>query len=249
MQDGTVSTAVKVLIHLSLFCLLQDEKVAALYSALCATELTMEKGGGLSRYSANCFAFYGISELGLGNIHQGVRFGELAMKLLDRIPCKEALCPVISLCSTLLLHWKTHIRSLVPALTKALNSGFEVGDVVYSSLCIVNHIAIRHILGENLESLEHFMRTAYNRLLDLGQSAMIRWVQPPMQFISNLRTSPTSWVELTILSGDVMDESEFMNEAIASNHKILLRKQYVTERRTIDLRIALDEVRAARRNP
>jgi predicted ATPase len=89
MQDGTVSTAVKVLIHLSLFCLLQDEKVAALYSALCATELTMEKGGGLSRYSANCFAFYGISELGLGNIHQGVRFGELAMKLLDRIPLKR----------------------------------------------------------------------------------------------------------------------------------------------------------------
>jgi hypothetical protein len=121
------------------------------------------------------------------------------------------------------LHWKTHIRSLVPALTKALNSGFEVGDVVYSSLCIVNHIAIRHILGENLESLEHFMRTAYNRLFDLGQSAMIRWVQPPMQFVSNLRTSPTSWVELTILSGDVMDESEFMDEAIASNHKILLR--------------------------
>ena len=226
MRDSTISTAVKVLIHLSLFCFLQDEKGAAVYSALCATELTMKRGGGLSPYSANCFAIYGISEIRLGNVLRGVRFGELAMKLLDRIPCKEAICPVISLSSTLLLHWTMHIRSIKPLLAKALNSGFEVGDVVYCSLlglCILADVGIRYSLGENLESLEQFMRTTYNRLLDLGQDAMIQWIQPSMQFILNLRASPSSWVELTILSGDVMDESEFLNDAMATNHKILLR--------------------------
>ena len=226
LRDCTISTAIKVLMHLSMFCSLQDEKMASLYSALCAIELTMKKGGGLSRYSANCFTIYGISEVGLGNIHKGFRFGELAMKLLDRIPCKEALCPVISLNVTLLLHWKTHFRTMQPLLARALNSGFEVGDVVYCSLlglCILTDVGIRHMLGENLESLERFMRTTYNRLLDLGQDAMIQWIQPSMQFILNMRASPSSWVDLTILTGEVMDESEFMSDAIATNHKILLR--------------------------
>ena len=43
-----------------------------------------------------------------------------------------------------------------------------------------------------------------------------------MQFILNMRASPTSRVDLTILSGEVMDESEYMDEAISTNHKILL---------------------------
>jgi histidine kinase len=223
MQDRTRSTAVKVLIHLSLFCLMQDENNAAMYSALCATELTMKKGGGLSPYSANCFTIYGMCEAGLGNIHQGVRYGELAMKLLDRIPCKEELCPVIYLCSTLLLHWKTHFCSLLPVLAKGLSSGFEVGDVVYCSLCIVTDVGIWYMLGENLASLEQFMRTSYSRLRDLGQEAMIMWIQPWLQFILNMRSSPTSWVALTILSGEVMDESEFIDDLKTMNHTVLLR--------------------------
>jgi hypothetical protein len=223
LRDYTISTAIKVLMDLSLFCLMQDEKIAAFYSALCATELTMKKVGGLSPYSASCFTIYGISEVGLGNIHHGVRFGQLAMKLLDRIPCAEVVCPVISLNSTLLLHWKTHIRSIEPVLTRALNSGFEVGDVVHVSLCIVNDVSIRHMLGENLKSLERFMTISYNRLLDLGQDAMIQWIQPSMQFILNMRASPTLWVDLTVLSGEVMEESEYINGLIKTNLRFLLR--------------------------
>ena len=48
-----------------------------------------------------------------------------------------------------------------PLLSNALNSGFEVGDVVYGSLCIATCCALRYMLGENLESLEQFMRSSY----------------------------------------------------------------------------------------
>ena len=222
MQDRTISTAVKLLVHLCMYCLLQDEDILAVYSALLATELTMEGGGFLSPYSANCFAIYGIVEVGLGNIHRGVRFGELAMKLIDQIPCKEAECPTICMSLTMVLHWKTPIREMYPILEQALNSGFEIGDVVYGSVCIANCCAIRCLLGENLESLEEFVRSTYSRLCDLSQDAMIRWVQPCMQFVLNMRSTVISWKELTILSGDIMKEAEYMKEATETNHKILL---------------------------
>jgi hypothetical protein len=68
---------------------MQEKKdILAVYSSLCTIELIMKKGGGLSPYSAHCFTIYGICEVGLGNIHHGVRFSELAMKLTDKIPCK-----------------------------------------------------------------------------------------------------------------------------------------------------------------
>jgi predicted ATPase len=222
MRDRTRSTAVKLLTHLSLFCLLQDKDILAVYSSDVQSELIMKKDGGLSPYSANCFTIYGISEVGLGNIHRGVDFGELAMKLTDRIPCKEAECPTLTLNLNGLLHWKTHLRSMEPVLAKALNSGFEVGDVVYGSLSIVTCCAHRYMLGENLASLEQFMKASYSRLCDLGQDAMIRWTQPSMQYILNMRTSPVSFVDLTILSGEAMDESEYMHEAMSTNHKTLL---------------------------
>ena len=222
MRDLTISTAVNLLMHLCLYCLLQGEDILAVYSALLATELTMKGGGFLSPYSATCFAMYGTAEVGLGNIHRGVRFGELAMKLIDQIPCKEAECSTISLSATTLLHWKTPFREISPILVQALNSGFELGDVVHGSACMASCNYLRYTLGENLESLEAFIRSTYSRICDLGQDAMIRWAQPSMQFVLNMRSTAMDWKDLTILTGDTMNEEEFMQEATETNHKILL---------------------------
>jgi tetratricopeptide (TPR) repeat protein len=185
--------------------------------------LIMMDGGRLSPYSANCFSVYGLAELGLGNIDQGVRYGELAMKLIHRIPCPEAECHTMIGIITL-LHWKTPIRSLECVMANALNKSFEVGDVIYGSLCFSSHSALRYILGENLGSLEQSMRAFHGKLCDLGQDAMIRWFQPCLQYVLIMRAPPrmSVWEDLTFLSGEVMDESEYLKEAITLNHKMLL---------------------------
>ena len=228
MRDLTISTAVKLLVHLCMYCLMQGELVVSVYSALLATELTMKSGGSLSPYSSNCFTVYGIAEVGLGNIHRGVRFGELAMKLIDQIPCKEAECHTILFSQMLLLHWKTSFREMSPILVQALNSVFEVGDVVYVSACMVNCCYLRCTLGENLKSLEGFMRSTYSRMCDLGHGATTWWAaQPSMQFVLNMRSTPTDWKDLLILSGDSMDEEEFMQEVTETNQKMLLKLAWV----------------------
>jgi predicted ATPase len=80
IQDLTKTTSMKLLMHLSLYCFLQGKTMSAVYSALLAIELMMQKSGGLSSFSATCVTTYGIVEMGLGNIHLGVWLGELAIE-------------------------------------------------------------------------------------------------------------------------------------------------------------------------
>jgi hypothetical protein len=108
----------KLLTHLSLYSCLQGETMMAFYSILLATELMMQKGGGLSPFSATCITMYGIVEIGLGNIKRGVRLGELAMKLTSHIQCSDTECPMLSLNVPVLLHWKRHIHELKPVLAQ-----------------------------------------------------------------------------------------------------------------------------------
>jgi hypothetical protein len=69
------------------------------------------------------------------------RFGELALELINRIPCQEAECHAV-IGITTLLHWSTPIRSLETVVANALTRSFEVGDVIYGSLCVSTRAAL-----------------------------------------------------------------------------------------------------------
>jgi predicted ATPase len=226
VQDFTKTTTMKLLTHLSLYLFFQGEAMMAFYSVLLATELMMQKGGGLSSFSATCVTTYAIVEMGMNNIHFGAKLGELAMKLNSRIPCNDTMCPMVSLNVPFLLHWKRQIHELEPILANAMKCGLNAGDVVYGSRCVANSFAFRVMMGENLESMEDCMRTIYHRLCEQGQTEMIRWTQPVMQYVLNMRSSPTTWRDLTMLSGEIMDESEYMSMALGTNHRIMLTQAW-----------------------
>jgi hypothetical protein len=145
------------------------------------------------------------------------------MKLLHRIPCQEAECHAMIGINTL-LHWNTPIRSLESFMSNTLSRSFDVGDVIYGSLCVSAHSVLRYMLGENLGSLEQSLRAFHRKLCDIGQDAMIRWIQPCLQYVLIMQTPPrvSVWEDLTTLSGEVMDESEYLEEARTSNQKMML---------------------------
>jgi hypothetical protein len=182
----------------------------------------MQKGGGLSSFSATCVTTYGIVEMALGNINVGARLGELAMKLISLIQCNDTECPMVSLNIPFLLHWKRHIHELEPVLANAMKCGLDSGDIVYGSRCVATCIAFRVLLGENLETTENCIRTIYRGLCEQGQTEMMRFAQPVMQYVLNMRSSPSSWSAATTLSGEIMDESEYMNMALERNHRIMM---------------------------
>jgi predicted ATPase len=226
MKDKSMEIAVRLLLHLYLYCFLKNEDSQALYSALLAMEITLKNG--LNAYAASALTIYGIAELASGDYRRGYRFGKLAISLLDKFENREAECSTIVLALTTLTHWYDPLRDMPPILYKASNKGLESGDVVYGSLCLSICYAIRLIIGENLEQVETFMKSSNERIQDLSQDSMIMWVQPALQYVANLRAQDVvCWKDLTNLTGDIMKESTFIEEAMQANHQTLIMSAWM----------------------
>ena len=106
-----------------------------MYSALLAIQLTLK--GGLSSYSANALAIYGVAELALGNYDKGYRFGQLALTLLDSMGSKDAECATVGYTLTTLSFWKEPLHDLHGRLLQAGTRGYETGDILYGESRIV----------------------------------------------------------------------------------------------------------------
>ena len=221
MKDQAMATAVRLLLYQCMYCFLQDEDFQAVYSALLATELTLK--GGLSPYSASALTIYGLAELSNGNYRRAYRFGKLALTLLDQIENRDAECPTTGLALTLLTHWYDPVREMPDVLLRAVHRGFQVGDVVYATYCLSNWYGMEVMLGLNLEELETFMRATYQTIRDLSHDAMVMWAQAAIQYVLNLRNQEvTDWSELSILTGEVMEEGAYMSQATKANHPLLI---------------------------
>jgi predicted ATPase len=218
MHDGKSAMATKLLASFCMHNFLRENILLGLYAALMATELTMRDG--LSPYSAHAFAVYGIVEITLGHLDRGIRFGELALSLTRRIPCMDSECLTVIIDLTAILHWKMSLREIDPIMVEAMNSGFALGNVVDSSLCVGNICFTRYVYGENLGVLEEFVRKNHIRLSKLGKGVMHRYAQPFMQFVVNMRSSSLDGKDLTVLTGDIMDENAYMRKAIATKTRI-----------------------------
>ena len=221
MRDQSLATAVRVLFHQCMYCLMQEEENQAVYSALLATELTLK--GKLSPYSAGALTIYGVVELSNGSHRRAYRFGKLALALLDRIKNKDAECPTTVTALTLLTHRYEPVRDMPDVLFQAANTGFEIGDVVYGSFCLNQCHGMEIVLGANLEELEDFMPATYQKIRDLSQDALVMWAQPAIQFVLNTRSQESvAWKDLTNLTGEVMDEVAYLRQARDAKHQILV---------------------------
>ena len=179
--------------------------------------------GGLNAYSACALANYGVVELSNGNYRGAYRFGKLALALQDKMQVRDVECATTALSRALLAHWYEPIRGMTKPLRRAASIGFEVGDVIYGTYCLAMMYGTETVLGTNLEQLEASMRSDARSIADFSQEAMDMWTQPVIQYVLNLRNDGTlSWQELTILSGEFMDEATYIERALASKHRLLV---------------------------
>lgn len=219
-HDSIKANAVKLLMHVCSYCLLKDEVDVAIFSALLATELTLKNG--FSQHSPCAFAIYGVAEVFIGNIDRAYRFGKLALAMLDRMPSREAACPTVALALTFLTHRKELWHKLVTPLIQVADLGFQHGDIVYASYCASQSFTMHVYTSTHLGLLEESIRVFYDRICDLGQDALLGWLQPVLQCVLNMRADVTNWDSMAILSGEIMNEEDYFNEALETNHMVFI---------------------------
>ncbi len=171
---------------------------------------TLENGN--SAYSALAYGIYGfmLSSV-LGKIDRGYRFGELSLKLEQKIDTKVVDCKVNFVFGTLINHQKNHMRSGLSYLENAYRAGMETGDVMFTAYSIIQDLFLRIFGNENLDEIKKKLVLYRDSIKKLKQRDTILDFSRAEQFVINL--SSVMKDNLSI-SGELFDDDEVMKEFI-----------------------------------
>jgi len=166
-------------------------------------------------WSSLYYACYGFVLCGVGqDIELGYEFGKLALNLAERLNAKKGNAKTLMFSSVHIMHWKVHLRNIIPILADAYQNGVETGDFESAGYAAYYVCHNSFFAGEELTQLEQKTAT-YTKAID-----QIR------------RESPSNWLAIlrqTIL--DLQDRSEdssrlvgrLCNEEQALSHAIAVK--------------------------
>jgi predicted ATPase len=166
---------------------------------------------GLCDFAPLAFASYGVLLSAAGNRKEGFRFGNLALKLCDRLDHQAessvSLPGTYMIVFTMLDHMKNPLLNGVEPLLNGYRIGMANGDFEYASLCISASAAIGFACALPLRTYAEDLKNACAQLKALQQDTIWFQVVPFWQCALNLAGSSE---DPTILTGEAMDEEEFL---------------------------------------
>jgi len=219
-NDSGMSTALSTLVRLTSYGFSNQSVHLRVYFALLAIELSLTKG--LVPFTSAAVAIFGVTELSLGQKKRAYRLGELALKLFSHIPCKSAECFSVSRTVGTLLFLKKRYLDFFNLYAKSFNYSFEIGDFFSASFCATSFAVCQICTGENLKSTVGSLLTVYRRVNDSGQDVFLMVMKPILQCVLNLQNESEEWEELSILTGEIMNEEEYMSQCTCDENSAFI---------------------------
>ena len=184
---------------------------------------------GNSFHSAYGYVLYGLLLCGpFQDIDMGYRYGQLALKLLDKFDAKEIKARVLLVFNGNIRHWKEHTQKTLNPLKEAIQVGLEVGDIEYVGYASGNCSEQIFAIGEPLDSIEKKRRNYLNLMRDLGQEYSINHHQMGLQVTQNLLGKTDS---PDALIGSAFDETKMLPIFLKSRNATLLFNLYLAKGR------------------
>ncbi|MBD2357519.1 AAA family ATPase [Tolypothrix sp. FACHB-123] len=119
------------------------------------------------------YADYGLILCGvLGDIDAGYEFGQLALKLLDKLQTTAFKSRAYFVVNSFIRHWKEPLHQTLPSLLAGYQSGLETGDW--------------ECVGLNLLTYSQYCYWSSRELTDLAQQ-----IEAHRQFINQIKQQPT----------------------------------------------------------
>jgi predicted ATPase/signal transduction histidine kinase/CheY-like chemotaxis protein/tRNA A-37 threonylcarbamoyl transferase component Bud32 len=125
--------------------------------------------------SALSYASYGFILSGfVGDIDGGYRFGQLAMKLLDRFPSGKLRVNTIMVSHFFVRPWKEHYATQLEALREAFEDGMESGSLEEAAHCAYMYCSGLFRIGKELPELEKEMAYYCDAIRKTGHESALR---------------------------------------------------------------------------
>ncbi|MGE5703989.1 MAG: helix-turn-helix transcriptional regulator [Clostridia bacterium] len=180
---------------------------------------------GNTEASATAYAFFGlILSLGLGLYKEGFRMGEIAQKVLDRLPNTIYKCRTNVIFGGILYQWARPSKGSDAYLNEALQLGLECGDFIYASYAIGSHIN-SYYAREPLPEFAALIKRYLGILEQINEEFVTMNCHLYLQVIHNLQGKTNH--RLT-LSDEEFSEDRFLQEITHEETQVTTFFQYYT---------------------
>jgi signal transduction histidine kinase len=213
MKDKYKLAALRLLVYISSSAYLAAPQ---LYPLICFTQVKLCISYGNSAWSANAYASYGLILCGtLGDIEAGYRFGQVALKMLERFQAKEMMAKVLMLVNAGTRHWKESAWQTLPSLLTAIQMGLENGDVEYACYAAMFYGIYSFLTGCDLDTVNQRYRQYVELMEKFNQNFQLHYTQLWQQVALNLQGAVD---QPSRLSGDSFDEDTLLPIFLKQNN-------------------------------
>ncbi|MBE7381372.1 MAG: AAA family ATPase [Leptolyngbya sp. SIO1E4] len=167
--------------------------------------------------SAFAYATYALILCGVGqDFKAGYRFGDLALKVLDRFDARAIEAKTLLVVNAFVRHWKEPLKNTLPAFQSAFQVGCETGDTEYASFAV--QLAVMHgfYSGQDLAALEEQAVTQVEAVQKFKKQPIVELIQIHCQAIANLRSQNHNPRQL---SGKLYDAPAMLPGYLEGNYR------------------------------
>lgn len=158
-------------------------------------ELSVKHGN--MAYSAFGYGSYGISlSAVLSDYDGGYRYGQMALKLVDKFDSEEYRVKVLFVTDCFLNHWKQHLSLSLDPLLESYKSGLKVGNLVGGIWAAYYYLLWQFYIAEELSVLEEKVDSYKRTFHQLKQQAAYNRTSMLQNMIQNLASGDTIGVNL-----------------------------------------------------
>jgi PAS domain S-box-containing protein len=220
-----------------------------LYPLLVALCVKLSIQFGNTTVSSVCYAFYGAILCNLQkDVNRGVQFGQLALHMVGEADARVAKPEVFSPAIAFILHRNTHLRELLPIAREGYAAGLEVGSLEYAGYNAILFCVNGFACGQPLATLEQEIRAYAQGLMQLHQLTAANYCWIVWQSTLNLLGASD---HPTILSGEALQETEFLSALVSANDPGKLFQFYIYKAMLCflfrDMSTAMAQITEARR--
>jgi predicted ATPase/serine phosphatase RsbU (regulator of sigma subunit) len=193
-----------------------------LYPLIAFKHLILSIKYGQSDECAYVCAGYGIILCGTGDIDSGYKFGQLALRITERLKTAEYKAKTLFAVNNFLRHWKEHVREELKLL-EAYQSGLETGDIEYAGYAAHQYCFRLFYLGGELAGVEKEMATYREAIGKLKQGTALNYHNIYYQAVLNLIGDGENPCRLT---GKAYDEESMLPVHLQANDRVACYNLY-----------------------
>lgn len=152
----------------------------------------------------HAYATYGLILCNVGDIETGYEFGQLALKLIDRLNAQQHAAATLFVAGHFTLAWKAHVQEALEVLKKGYTIGLETGDVEHAAYSALRYSYVSYFSGScPLTDLKREMTNYGQAMSQLKQYSILELHKIHHQVVLNLLGEAK---DPTQLIGEVYDQ-------------------------------------------